>query len=111
MAGIAAADAADGGLLGAAALFSAASVRWLLIAGSLCCCESGLPGRSCQVPGLFWLSCGFSSINCLLVKDLIYKILFFEESLLFLILSCFCYFPQFGNKHFAQFKNIMHILR
>jgi hypothetical protein len=50
-----------------------------------------------------------SSVNCLLVKDLIYQILLFEEfnPLNFELLS---YFPQFGNKHLAQFKNIMHVV-
>jgi hypothetical protein len=51
-----------------------------------------------------------SSINCLLVKDFINKILFFEE-LCPLNFELLGYFPQFGNKHFAQFKNIMHMLR
>jgi len=48
-------------------------------------------------------------VNCLLVKDLVYKILLFEEfnPLNFELLS---YFPQFGNKHLAQFKNIMHVV-
>jgi hypothetical protein len=53
---------------------------------------------------------GFSSVDSLLVKDLIDKILLFEEFYP-LNFELFSYFPQFGNKHFAQFKNIMHILR
>jgi hypothetical protein len=53
---------------------------------------------------------GLSCVNSLLIKDLIDKILLFEEfyPLNFELLR---YLPQFGNKHFAQFKNIMHILR
>jgi hypothetical protein len=53
---------------------------------------------------------GFSCVYSLLVKDLIDKILLFEEFYP-LNFELFRYFPQFGNKHFAQFKNIMHILR
>jgi len=45
-----------------------------------------------------------------LVKDLVYEILFLEE-LCPLNFELFRYFPQFGNKHFAQFKNIMHVLK
>jgi hypothetical protein len=59
-----------------------------------------------------WSACFtcFSRINCLLIKDFVNKILFFEE-LCPLNFELLGYFPQFGNKHFAQFKNIMHMLR
>jgi hypothetical protein len=53
---------------------------------------------------------GVSSIYGLLIKDLIYEILFLEE-LCPLNFELFSYFPQFGNQHFAQFKNIMHVLK
>jgi hypothetical protein len=53
---------------------------------------------------------GFSGVNGLLVKDLIDKVLLFKE-LCPLNFELLGNFPQFGNKHFAQFKNIMHILR
>ena len=55
------------------------------------------------------LSC-FSGVYGLLVKDLIYQILFFEEfyPLNFELLGNL---PQFGNQHFAQFKNIMHVVK
>ena len=53
---------------------------------------------------------GFSRIYSLLVKDLIDKILLLEEFYP-LNFEQLRYFPQLGNKHFAQFKNIMHILR
>ena len=53
---------------------------------------------------------GVSSIYGLLIKDLIYEILFLEE-LCPLNFELLRYFPQFGNKHFAQFKNIMHVLK
>jgi hypothetical protein len=62
--------------------------------------------RSVRPAGLACLGC----IYCLLVKDFVNKILFFEE-LCPLNFELLGYFPQFGNKHFAQFKNIMHMLR
>ena len=81
-------------------------VRWFLLF---------LPGRSwllpvgCLAAALACLT-GISCINSLLVKDLVYKVLFLEE-LCPLNFELFCYFPQFGNQHFAQFKNIMHVFK
>jgi hypothetical protein len=76
---------------------------FLLLTGTLC-----LPvWRRAVNPAGF---AGISSIYCLLVENLIYKILFLEE-LCPLNFELLCYLPQFGNKHFAQFKNIMHVLK
>jgi len=46
----------------------------------------------------------------LLVEDLVNEILFLEEfnPLNFKLLGNF---PQFGNQHLAQFKNIMHVVK
>ncbi len=53
---------------------------------------------------------GISGIYSLLIKDLVDKILLFEE-LCPLNFELLGYFPQFGNQHLAQFKNIMHVFK
>jgi hypothetical protein len=64
----------------------------------------------CRLVFTFGSLARFSGVYGLLVKDLIYEILFLEEfyPLNFELLGNL---PQFGNQHLAQFKNIMHVVK